>query len=155
MGDKRVKNKNIGKTARVDGNAKMFQDASVFGNARVSGYAQLFGYSSISGNAWVFDEAEISDCASVLGNARVYGKACLTGDAQVCDDAWVFGNTVIIGGVIDGKARIGSSADVLQVNMGEICWSRFVTADGYRTTPDNEPPPVIKALFDLWENNHG
>lgn len=85
----------------------------------------------------------------VSGNARVFGNARVSGNARVFDDARVFG------GVINADARIGSLDDLCQIIHEGVVWSRFVTATGFRTTPDDDGsalvPEWVHRAFQAWE----
>ena len=88
-------------SARVCGNARVFDDACiyddarVYGTARVSDSAWVFGNARVYGNACVYGNAKVYGDAWVCGNAWVYGNAKVYGDAWVCGNAWVHGDALI------------------------------------------------------------
>jgi len=67
----------------VSDNAKVSDDAKVYGNAQVSVDAV------IKGNAKVYDSAVVH------GAAQVYGNAVIKGNAEVYLDAQVSGNAIV------------------------------------------------------------
>ena len=77
--------------AWVYGNARVYNDARVFGNALVFDNARVYGNAEIHGEAWVFGNAKVFD------NAQVYKDAWVYGDAQVYDNARVYGNALVYG----------------------------------------------------------
>ena len=103
----------------------------------------------ILGDALVFGDAWVSGDARVSGNALVSGNAWVAGNARVSGDA------VVLGGIIDCTARIESSADLIQLVVDGVVWSRFLQADGSsRTTctvEDATLPGWGHAAFDAWE----
>ena len=70
----------------VTGNARVFDNALVFGNAWVSGNAQVFDDALVYGNARVSGNAQVFDDALVFGNAWVTGNAQVFDDVRVRDD---------------------------------------------------------------------
>ena len=63
----------------------------------VGGYIECERNLSQDGNAWVYDDASVCGDARVYGNALVYGNAWVYGNAQVSGDAQVSGNTWVFG----------------------------------------------------------
>jgi hypothetical protein len=72
------------------------------GDARISDNAWVYGDAEVYGDAWVYGNAE------VYGNARVYGNAEVYGDARVYGNAWVYGNARV-----SGDARVSGRFDLL------------------------------------------
>ena len=70
--------------ARVYDNATVFGDASVYDNARVYGYAKVYGD------------------AIILDNARVYGKAEVNGDSQIFSNTNIHGDSKLCGTIVCG-----------------------------------------------------
>ena len=84
-------------TAKVSGDARVYDNAKVWRFAKVSGNAKVYG------DARVYDYAMISDCACVSGKAmisdgvEVYGDAVISGNAFVCKKARVYENAKVYG----------------------------------------------------------
>ena len=76
----------------VSGNAKVYDDAKVYGNAYVSENAQVYG------NAKVYENADVWDEAQVYGNAKIYDQAQICGDVKVHGNATVYDNYLIDSG---------------------------------------------------------
>lgn len=116
--------------AMVNGDAWIFGNTQVSGEARVSGNARLYDACRVYGNAWVYDGArvfdeakvfgnsEIHDSCFVHGNAQVYEHANVSGDAQVSGKARVYGDAKI-----SGKAKVYGNAQVNEdmVVDGDAC----------------------------------
>ena len=136
----------------ISGNARIYDDAEVFGyarvsgNAEVSGNARVYGKSKIegaakvSGNAEVYEKARVYDKAEVYGNARVYeeaevfggarsyGDARLYGKAQVYEDAEISGNARAYGNSkVYGSARVSGKAYVY--DLAQICGDAEIFGD--------------------------
>ena len=75
--------------ARVYGDARVGDNARVYDNAWVGNNARVYGDATVCDNAWVYGDATVCDNAWVCDNARVYGNA------WVCDNAWVGGDAEI------------------------------------------------------------
>ena len=84
------------KNLSQDGDAWVFDNATVRGNA------------TIRGDAWVFDNAEVSDNAIVSDNATVDGNATVSENATIYGDAKVRGNATIY-----GNAKVSRDADYI------------------------------------------
>lgn len=67
------KEKNLGHDgdAWVYGNARVYDDAEVFGNAWVCDNAMVYGNARVCGDAWVCDNARVYDNARVCGDAEI------------------------------------------------------------------------------------
>ena len=81
----------VSKNARVYDNAIVYGDASVFGNAWVYGNARVFGDASVFGNAWVFGDASVFGNAWIMSNndyATIsnFGSQNRTTTFQMCKD---------------------------------------------------------------------
>ena len=61
----------------VLGEAKIYENAKVYGNACILTEAEIFG------NAKVYDEASVSLYAKVFDNAKIYGKTDITHNARI------------------------------------------------------------------------
>ena len=85
--------------ARICDNAKIYGHASVGGEAQVYGDARVYGYNRIDGKAQIYEEAEVYGNAGVYNNAKVYGKAKVSGYALVSGNAQIFEEAKICGGV--------------------------------------------------------
>lgn len=87
----------------LDGNAWVFDNAKVYGDARV------YELATIS------DNATICDNARVCGYAKVYGRACVFDDALVCDNAQVYGDAHIFENAsVRGSAEISKNARIFE-----------------------------------------
>ena len=75
----------------ISGNARVFNDAQIYGDAWVTGIARVFG------NARIYGSANIEHYALVHDNARVYGNAIVRYDAEVYGNAQVYGNAKVLG----------------------------------------------------------
>ena len=121
----------------VSGNAK------VFGNAKVSEDAEVYGRAKVFGNAEVYEDAEVYDRAKVFGNAMVYGNAMVFGDAVVYEDAEVyvrakvFGNAMVYGdAVVFGDAEVSGRA--------KMCGNAVVS--GNEKSKPNDNPEILESL---------
>ncbi len=72
----------------VESEANLSHDDSCW----VSGDARVYDDARVFGDAWVYDDARVFGNARVFGDAWVYDDARVCGNAQVSDNAWVFGN---------------------------------------------------------------
>lgn len=91
----------------VDGEAKVYDNAEVYGDAIVCDRAE------VCNNAVVDDYGVVRGNAYVCDNASVSGHAVVRGDAEVCDQAEIYGNAVVRGNaVVDGNAHIYSKDGV-------------------------------------------
>ena len=75
--------------ARVQDDAKVFGCAMINGNAIIQGNAYVADYARVNDNAVVTDNAYIRDHAIVSGNARIAGRVELTGETKVVGDALI------------------------------------------------------------------
>ena len=105
----------------VSGNAKVYEDAKVYGNALITDGAWVSGNAKISGNArvsdvaWVKDKAKVKDNAIVSDFAIVYGKAKILDDASVTDCAHIYDSTIISdNAAIYGHANIYGNAKIYE-----------------------------------------
>ena len=80
------------KNAKVIENARVWGDAEVSGNALVSGDATVYSTAYVSGNAKVYGNARIIDKSKVTGNAKVYSTAHVSGNTQATKEVITFGN---------------------------------------------------------------
>jgi predicted acyltransferase (DUF342 family) len=100
FGDAKVsENAQVWGGATVYGNAWVCGDAQVFSDAKVCGSAVVYGYATVYGNAQVFSDARVFGNAKVSENAQVWGGATVYGNAWVCGDAQVFGHIQVQGNV--------------------------------------------------------
>jgi len=131
--------------AWVSGDAKVSDDAEVFGNAWVRDNAKIFGDAQVYGNAEVFDNAQVFGNAKVFGKAwvvdtvEIYGDACVFGKAKIFGDARVFGKAIVYGDAkVYGNARVRDNARIYgdaqvygkaQVTFGAVLGSRARIGD--------------------------
>ena len=100
--------------ARVDGNAKVFDSAKIYGNTLVFGNAEIYGNAKIYGNASIFSKSKVCDNAVVHGNAQVCGGAKVYGYAHIYGNAVVHGDAQVCGDAkVYGGARVYDDAKVL------------------------------------------
>ena len=71
--------------AWVCGNAKVYENAWVYGNAMACGWAKVYDNAKVYGNAKVCGWAVVFGNAEVCGDAKVYGDAEVSGYTVVCD----------------------------------------------------------------------
>ena len=89
----------------VDRNAKVFDNAIVFGYVHIFDRAQVFGNAAVTddatiyGNALIFNGAQISDDVRVCDNAIVSGNAVICDNVQVRNKSVVTGNAVVSGNI--------------------------------------------------------
>ena len=109
------------KNLSQDGNAWIFENATVFGNATVDENATVRGKATVSNNATVCGKATIRGKATVGGNAFISGNATVRGKAIVCDNATVEGyatvsnNATVYGNAwVEGHVTIGDNAKVYE-----------------------------------------
>jgi len=91
----------IHKSAAVDNDKNIKDDARVYGNARVSGNAQ------VSGDARVYGDARVSGDAWVSGNAWVYGNARVSGGEWVRPPLFIVGSRFSLTNAKPGYLQIG------------------------------------------------
>lgn len=82
-------------------NAKIYNEARIYGNSQVSDYAV------IDGNARIYGNSRVSNCAVIDGNARIYGDSEVWGYAIIRDNALIYGDSVI-----SGNAFIGGDTEI-------------------------------------------
>lgn len=99
----------------ISGNARVEENAHVFGNAIVCGDA------NVNGNAWVGEDARVS------GKVRIYGNAWLYGNAQVSGDTLGYGDVHI-----SRNGFVRSTQDLLLVGPigSRRAWTTFYRAVG-------------------------
>lgn len=82
-------------------NAKIYNEARIYGNSQVSDYAV------IDGNARIYGNSRVSNCAVIDGNARIYGDSEVWDYAIIRDNALIYGDSVI-----SGNAFIGGDTEI-------------------------------------------
>lgn len=110
----------IGKDTIVHGNAKVYENASVWGATEISGNAKVHGNASITGECHICDNAEVYENAciegyvSILENAKVHGPdTSLYGHARILGNADISGHvTVGVEAEISGNAKLSGRVDV-------------------------------------------
>ena len=100
--------------AKVLDDARVRDDAQIFGNAMVADNATIYDQVEISGNAVVMNKAHVSGRASIYDNARVCGTSHVGGYAKVYGNA-VVGNdaSVSMHATIRGFAKVLGISKVL------------------------------------------
>ena len=81
--------------------AKIYNEARIYGNSEISGCAVINGSARVYGNSRVFG------CAVIDGNARIYGDSEVWGYAIIRDNALIYGDSVI-----SGNAFIGGYTEI-------------------------------------------
>lgn len=85
----------------VHDNAKIYDDARIYGNS------EIWDYAVIQDNARIYGNSQISDCAVIDGNSRIYGDSEIWNYAIIRDNALIYGDSVI-----SGNAFIGGDAEI-------------------------------------------
>ncbi len=105
--------------ATVQGGARLFENAQARECADISGRTQIFGNAVIRDSAQVKDEAIISGNALITGRAQIEGRpsifqqATIGEGARVKDRARIFGNARVMGGsCVEDDANIYDDAGV-------------------------------------------
>lgn len=93
--------------ALVKDNARVWHEARVFGSAIIGDNAEVYGCAQVSGHAVVLNDAtvkdgEVMDSAMILDTASVRNRATVAGDALIFDDAQIEECATV-----KGSARIG------------------------------------------------
>lgn len=87
--------KNLGDKAWVGDEAKVYENAKIFGYAVVSDFAEVYGNAAVANWAKVYGNARVRHYCRVIDTAQVYGKvilsscSCVSGNAVVCEDAYI------------------------------------------------------------------
>jgi len=107
----------------VADDAKVYQEARVYGDAEVNGRAQAYEWARVRDSAIVRENSEIYGWASanrhaeVLGHARLFGDAIISDYSEVGDHAKIYGRATITGAAnILGDADISSNCHILNVS---------------------------------------
>ena len=82
-------------------------DAKIYNEARIYGNAQVMDYAVIQGNARIYGNAQVMDCAVIDGNAQIHGDSEVWGYAIIRDNALIYGDSVI-----NGNAFIGGYTEI-------------------------------------------
>ena len=114
------------KNLSQDGDAWVFDNATVRGNATVSGTSMVSGNASVSGDAYVggnsyvganscvCENAIVCDNAIVSGNSYVGGNSCIGWNSCVCENAIVCDNaTVSENAMVYGDAKVRRKEDYI------------------------------------------
>jgi UDP-3-O-[3-hydroxymyristoyl] glucosamine N-acyltransferase len=83
--------------AWVSGDARVGDNARIYGDALVTNHARVFGEAEISGKSIISNHAFISGCAAVFGEARVFGHASITGHVRIGGGSMIFGELQLSG----------------------------------------------------------
>ena len=125
-------------TCWIYDDAKVLNDAEVFGSARINDKVTLSSHAKVYGNAMlndnvtvtdyakIYDDAYLNDRVHVRGFANIYGKAKLYNDVLITDSVHIFGKTKLEGSLYLTKdAIISSSNDVFGFN--DVTQKRYLT----------------------------
>ena len=82
-------------------------DAKIYNEARIYGNAQVSNCAVIDGNAKIYGNAQVSNCTVIDGNAKIYGNSEVWGYAIIRDNALIYGDSVI-----NGNAFIGGDTEI-------------------------------------------
>ena len=82
-------------------------DAKIYNEARIYGNAQVSNCAVIDGNAKIYGNAQVSDCAVIDGNAQIHGDCEIWDYAIIRDNALIYGDSVI-----SGNAFIGGYTEI-------------------------------------------
>ena len=106
-------------SARVSGNAKVYEDALIENFAVINGNARVYGSSKVNGRSHVCDNAKVYGNSEISGNSRVAGKAKVHATARIQNNAEVSGDAEICGYVrigeyakVSGKSKVYGYTDV-------------------------------------------
>ena len=78
-----------------EGNCWVYDSARVCGNAQVYDNAVVYAHANIAGNARICDNAQIGDKAQILDNAVISGNTEIVGNTFVTDNAKISGDVTI------------------------------------------------------------
>jgi len=116
---------NLDGDAWVQENAKVFEDARVYGNVIIAGEAvvrdraEVHGNAVVCGNARIEDDAEVYGKASIADNAKVFGHAEIWGTTKVHGYAKVRDYAKVRGAsCIEESAIIDDHAYIEDANIG-------------------------------------
>ena len=84
------------KNLSQEGNCWVYLDAKVYDNAKVFGNSVIDGHAQVCDNSVVFDNAQVRRYSKVKNNARVYGNARIWGNSIVKDNAQVYANSLLL-----------------------------------------------------------
>ena len=106
--------------AFVAGQSQVCGEADVFGNACVDGQAVVSGQSCIYHNAVVFENVRVHGASRVLGNSRIKRCANVHGNTYITDHAIISGRSEVYGCI-----KIGGHVQILgrSVVSGNGCLS--------------------------------
>lgn len=109
--------------AKVFGNAKIYEHATIYDRAQVYDDAKVHGNAKVCGDAKVFaganvyGDAKVSGSARVLGTAVIYDHVHIFGDATISGNASIYGCTDVCGNTrFSGDSDIYSDPDYIVVN---------------------------------------
>ena len=88
-------------------------EAIVYGNARVFDNAQVYGWAKVFGNAWICDRAKVHGWAEVFGDAKICGMVRATGEAKVCGNVRIYTSVVICGRAFVNKQGRFTEGEVI------------------------------------------
>lgn len=88
------------KNLSQEGNCWVGHEAKVYGNAKVLDNATVTDYAEVYDNALVFDNALISNKSKIYGNSNIYGEAIISGNVKIYDNANIYGNSIILDNVV-------------------------------------------------------
>ena len=106
-------------------NCWIYDNAIALENAKIEGCARVAEEAIVSGNAAVFGNAIVSQLAKITGNAHVFGAARVWGHSTISEDAKiagnVYGDAVVQGDAcVFANAKIGHNA-MLKSNNDLLC----------------------------------
>ena len=84
-----------------DGGCWVYPDAIVMDSARVLGNAKVFEHAMVyddavvRDNAWIYGHAKIFEHAHIGDSVRVLGNAQISGDSHIYGEAWIFDCAVV------------------------------------------------------------
>ena len=90
-----VKKGDIGGYVESEKNLSQYGDCWIYDNARVEDNAQVYGDAEVCGDCWIYDNAVVRDNAKVCHNARIRGHAVVQHDAVVRGNAIICGDAII------------------------------------------------------------
>ena len=127
--------------AQIYGNAQIFGEAQIYGKARVSGKARVYGISGVNGHARIYGEAKVHGRGFVYGVVQVYAYA------QVYGDAWVTGDTVLNEQMLMcGKCMIETTEQIYYADGVTACFDENKELIVNGSSPDIEHHKMLAKL---------
>lgn len=115
----------------IDDEATVYHNARVLDNAIVYGNAKINDTSQVKENAQVYDNTSISDSAVIKGNSKIYNNACIYGMADITGNVQIYGNAHIYDEAevydnvqICGSMNVGNKVIICETNNENYRFTR-------------------------------